>query len=30
MVRGLKPITNLEDVANFTPIGDVIAINDTY
>lgn len=30
MVRGLKPITNLEDVANFTPIGDVIAVNDTY
>lgn len=30
MVKGLKPITDLEDVANFTPIGDVIAVNDTY
>lgn len=30
MVRGLKPIVDIEDAANFTPIGDAIAVGDTY
>lgn len=29
-VIGLKPVIDLEDAANFTPIGDVISVNDTY
>lgn len=30
MVRGMKPIVDIEDAANFTPIGDAIAVGDTY
>lgn len=29
-IRGLKPMVNLEDAANVTPIGDAISIYDTY
>lgn len=29
-IRGLKPIVDLEDAANVTPIGDAISIYDTY
>ena len=29
-VKGLKPVIDLEDAANFTPIGDAIAVKDTY
>lgn len=30
LVRGLKPVVDLEDAANITPVGDAIAIKDTY
>lgn len=29
-IRGLRPIVDLEDAANVTPIGDAISIYDTY
>lgn len=29
-IRGLKPMVDLEDAANVTPIGDAISIYDTY
>lgn len=29
-IRGLKPMVDLEDAANITPIGDAISIYDTY
>ena len=29
-IRGLKPMVDIEDAANVTPIGDVISIYDTY
>lgn len=28
--EGLKPAFNLEDFANFTPVGDAISVKDTY
>ena len=30
LVRGMKSVVDLEDAANITPIGDAIAVNDTY
>lgn len=30
MVRGLKPLIDLEDAANFTPVGDAISAYDVY
>ncbi len=29
-IRGLKPMVDIEDAANITPIGDAISIYDTY
>lgn len=29
-IRGLKPMVDLEDAANVTPIGDAVSIYDTY
>lgn len=28
--QGLNPVFNIEDLLNFTPVGDAIAANDTY
>lgn len=30
LVRGLKPLLDLEDAANFTPVGDAVAAYDVY
>lgn len=30
LVRGLKPLVDLEDAANFTPVGDVMSTYDIY
>lgn len=30
LVRGLKPLVDLEDAANFTPVGDAVAAYDVY
>lgn len=30
LVRGLKPLLDLEDAANFTPVGDAVAAYDIY